>query len=66
MVEQTKEDKSASQKKTEIFRASSLVIQSARKVHFQIDGEYLGLVKEINALLIPRAIEMILPVSAAI
>lgn len=47
--------------KTEIFRANSLVIHPARKVHFQIDGEYCGLVKGITALLVPQAIEMILP-----
>jgi len=48
-------------KKTEIFQMSSLSIHSAQKIHFQIDGEYLGMVNDINATLIPSAINMIVP-----
>lgn len=47
--------------KTEIFQTNALSIRSRRKVHFQVDGEYLGKVKEINAVLIPDALHIIVP-----
>ncbi len=45
--------------KTELFQAQSLQIQSRRKVHFQIDGEYLGKVNKIDASIITNAITII-------
>lgn len=45
--------------KTELFQAQSLQIQSRRKVHFQIDGEYLGKVNRIDASIITSAIQII-------
>jgi diacylglycerol kinase family enzyme len=47
--------------KTEIFQTNSLLIQSKRKVHFQIDGEYIGKVNEVDASIIPSAISIIVP-----
>ena len=47
--------------KTEIFQTNKLSMKSRKKVHFQIDGEYLGKVKEINAVLIPNSLEIIIP-----
>jgi diacylglycerol kinase (ATP) len=47
--------------KTEIFQTDTLTIRSRRKVHFQIDGEYLGMVKEVNATLLPNVIKLIVP-----
>lgn len=47
--------------KTEVFQASSLVMHSARKVHFQIDGEYLGKIKSLNVEIIPKALELVVP-----
>lgn len=47
--------------KIEIFQTTSLKMRSVRKVHFQIDGEYLGKVKEVNADIIPDALEIIVP-----
>lgn len=47
--------------KTEIFQTDALLIHSRKKVHFQIDGEYLGKVKEVKAILIPDALEVIVP-----
>jgi len=47
--------------KTEVFQASSLAMHSAKKVHFQIDGEYLGKIKSLNVELIPGALEMVVP-----
>lgn len=46
---------------TEIFQTGVLTIRSARKVHFQVDGEYLGKVKEVKAVIIPDALEVIVP-----
>ncbi len=47
--------------KTEVFQTTSLHIRSSKKVHFQVDGEYLGKVKEVKAVLIPDALEIIVP-----
>lgn len=47
--------------KTEIFQTDDLLIKSFRKVHFQIDGEYLGKVKEIKATIMPDCLEIIVP-----
>jgi diacylglycerol kinase (ATP) len=46
-------------KKIERFQASSLKIATKHKVHFQVDGEYLGKVDKIEAKLIPKAIYII-------
>src|SRR5688572_17792880 len=34
--------------KTEVFQTDVLSLRSGKKVHFQIDGEYLGKVNEVN------------------
>ena len=47
--------------KTEIFQTHTLSMQSVKKVYFQIDGEYLGMVNKIKAILIPAALEIIVP-----
>ncbi|MBC7867253.1 MAG: diacylglycerol kinase family lipid kinase [Gloeobacteraceae cyanobacterium ES-bin-316] len=47
--------------KTEIFQTNVLKIRSRHRVHFQVDGEYLGKVNEINAGIIPQALEIIVP-----
>lgn len=47
--------------KTVVFQTRNLTIQPAKRVHFQVDGEYLGKVHEISAVLIPAAIEIIVP-----
>ena len=48
--------------KTVVFKARQLIMRSVKKVNFQVDGEYLGKVKKIEAILIPAAIEIIAPV----
>ncbi len=48
-------------KKIECFQTSSLKISTKHKVHFQVDGEYLGKVSTIEAKLIPKAIHVIMP-----
>ena len=45
--------------KTELFQAQSLQIQSRRKVHFQIDGEYLGKVNKIQAGILTGALTIV-------
>lgn len=47
--------------KTEVFQTNALSMRSAKKVHFQIDGEYLGKVKAVNAVLVPDALQIICP-----
>ena len=50
--------------KTEVFQTNALSMRSSKKVHFQIDGEYLGKIKEVKAMLIPNALEVIVPAMA--
>lgn len=45
--------------KVEIFQTDSLKITSKHSEHFQIDGEYLGKVKNISATIIPAALNII-------
>jgi diacylglycerol kinase (ATP) len=45
--------------KIESFQASSLKITTKHKVHFQVDGEYIGKVSKIEAKLIEKAIWVI-------
>ena len=49
--------------KTEIFQTNTLTIRSRKKAHFQVDGEYLGKVNEVNASIITDAFEIIVPVN---
>ena len=48
--------------KTEIFQTNALSMRSVKKVHFQIDGEYLGKINDVKAVLIPHALEIIVPI----
>jgi diacylglycerol kinase family enzyme len=47
--------------KIEIFQTNALSMKSHKKVHFQIDGEYLGKVKEVNAAIVADALQIIIP-----
>ncbi|MBC7777020.1 MAG: diacylglycerol kinase family lipid kinase [Phycisphaerae bacterium] len=47
--------------KMEFLQTNALSMKSRKKVHFQVDGEYLGKVKEVNAVIIPDALEVIVP-----
>jgi diacylglycerol kinase family enzyme len=40
-------------------KASSILIILKHKVHFQVDGEYLGKVDNIAASILPGALEVI-------
>ena len=50
--------------KTEVFQTDALSIRSAKRVHFQVDGEYLGKVREVKAVLVPDALDVIVPAPA--
>ncbi len=46
-------------KKIESYQVTALAIKTKRKVHFQVDGEYLGKVDRIGAKIIPEALTII-------
>jgi len=47
--------------KTLVYQTSRLDIRSKRPVHFQVDGEYLGKVKSVEASLLPAALHVMVP-----
>jgi diacylglycerol kinase (ATP) len=47
--------------KTEVFQTKLLSMRSTKKVHFQVDGEYLGKIKDVNAVLVRDALQIIVP-----
>jgi YegS/Rv2252/BmrU family lipid kinase len=47
--------------KMEVFQTNVLFMHSFRKVHFQIDGEYLGKVKQVKAVIMPECLEVMVP-----
>lgn len=48
-------------KKVELFQAESAVITTTKKVHFQVDGEYLGRVTTVKAEILKSQLLLILP-----
>ncbi len=50
-------------KKIEVFQASSASIETSHKVHFQVDGEYLGKVDKVVAVIMPAKLNIVLPVT---
>jgi diacylglycerol kinase (ATP) len=49
--------------KTEVFQTNALTMTSRKKVHFQIDGEYLGKVTKIKANILINALVIVVPES---
>jgi len=47
--------------KIKLFPATSVSIETSRKVHFQVDGEYLGKVRRIEAKIIAGQLKLIVP-----
>ena len=47
-------------KKVEVFQTESVLIDIKRKVHFQIDGEYLGKINRVKAIMEPSRLKLIL------
>jgi diacylglycerol kinase (ATP) len=50
-------------KNIEIIPCTSVEINTPRRMHFQIDGEYAGREKNVTAIIQPGAVKMILPAS---
>ncbi len=48
-------------KKIEVIQAKSVHIETHRKVHFQVDGEYLGRVHRVDAEILPAKLNIVLP-----
>jgi len=48
-------------KKIRLFPATSVVINTRSKVHFQVDGEYLGKVKRVEAQILAGQLKLIVP-----
>jgi len=48
-------------KKTVVYQTNRIQIRSHRPVHFQVDGEYFGKVKAIEAWLLPAALRILVP-----
>jgi YegS/Rv2252/BmrU family lipid kinase len=48
-------------KKIEIIQATAIHIETQHAVHFQVDGEYLGKVKHIEAKILPGQLHIIVP-----
>jgi len=48
-------------KHIEIFPSTSVEINTLKRVHFQVDGEYLGKINRLHARLIPGHLRLILP-----
>lgn len=46
--------------KIELFHTSGLTIKTKHKVHFQVDGEYMGKVNSVEAEIVPAAIHIII------
>ncbi|MDQ2720541.1 MAG: diacylglycerol kinase family lipid kinase [Bacteroidota bacterium] len=46
-------------KKVEIFKTTKASITTKRRIHFQVDGEYKGKVKEVVAEIIPSAVKLL-------
>lgn len=53
--------KSFNPDKVEIIKVSEVEIASKKSVHFQVDGEYMGKIKNIKAKIIPSAIHVLVP-----
>lgn len=45
----------------EVIPAQEVTIQTHRKIHFQVDGEYIGKVQKINAYIVPGNLNIIIP-----
>lgn len=49
------------QSKTELVQCKSIHIRSKKKLHLQVDGQYIGKVHHLQAELIPEALHVIIP-----
>ena len=47
-------------KKIDVFQISEVKISSKHKAHFQVDGEYIGKINQVEAKILPAAITVII------
>lgn len=47
--------------KTEIIQAKSVALSLKKSVYFQVDGEYCGTLRKMNAEVVPGALKMLMP-----
>lgn len=47
--------------KTEVFTCTQLQLESRHRLHFQVDGEYLGKVKKVEAEIVHAGFKVIVP-----
>ena len=45
----------------EVFHVTSVMIRTRHRVHFQVDGEYLGKVNRIDGEILPGQLKLIVP-----
>lgn len=48
-------------KKIEVIQAEAVNIYTHKKVHFQVDGEYIGKVKQVSAKILPGQLNILVP-----
>ncbi len=48
-------------KKVEVMKAKSVDITTSSKMHFQVDGEYIGKVEKISAKILESQLNLLLP-----
>ena len=48
-------------KKVEVFKAKTVEITTSSKVHFQVDGEYIGKIKKVSAKILESQLNLLLP-----
>ncbi|MEO6328656.1 MAG: YegS/Rv2252/BmrU family lipid kinase [Ginsengibacter sp.] len=52
-------------KKVELFQAESAIIETTKKIHFQVDGEYIGKINRVTATILHGQLNLLLPASAS-
>ena len=45
----------------EVIQTDKVHIQTRKKMHFQVDGEYIGKVQKVNAAILPAQLNIIVP-----
>ncbi len=51
-------------KKVEVFKAKTVEIFTNKKMHFQVDGEYMGQVKKLSAKILESQLNILLPANS--
>ncbi|MCY1536866.1 Lipid kinase YegS [compost metagenome] len=53
-------------KKIECYQVDTLTIRTRYKVHFQVDGEYLGKTNRVEAQLLPASLSLLIPSTSGV